>query len=465
MWRHRATMTASHSGQPWRAVFFLLGLAISVTMLIRSQVSGDPLSMLARGWLLADKGRWVAYGMETSAGGNSPGGLTSLLVGLPLFFWHDYRAPVVLILLSHMVAYFLLDRLVRETLGTPYRLVFCVLYWLSPWRMYFSAHVANTNYLFFFGALHAWTSYRLRLQPRFWASFLHICAVALPFQLHSSGFVLPVVTGLLLWRRALRLDYRAVACAAVLVAVSLVPWLLDAIHNPAILPGGSKGFPLRGLLFVFPLSRGILYWLRYASLAVCDKMIRFDFPAFPGFRLGSLVTFILSWLTEIVVDVSVIPALCASVWLWSRIRKRNARGFQNQSSRRMWLEQYVAWTFVGAVICFCLSPTTFMFWQGLVFFHAAVLPLVLWVTPLLHGRAVPRVRMAARAWVTACILILLAIAFRSPMYQPPGHDTRDVLRVADDPMLHDLGITDADGVVIVRGSGWEADVLRPVRGR
>lgn len=443
-------MIQTRGERRWRTVVFLLGLALSAAMLVRSQVRGDQLNMLARGWLLADKGRWVPYGVHTSAGGNSPGGLASLLVGLPLCIWRDYRAPVVPILLSHIVAYLLLDYLVKETLGLPHRLVFAVVYWLNPWRLYFSAHLANTNYLFFFGALHAWTSYRLRSQRRFWDSFFHVIAITLPFQLHSSAFVLPVVSGLLLYRRALKLDAVAATCAAVLIAASLVPWLFAAIRNPAILPVG-EGFPLRGLIFVFPFLRGILYWLRYASLAVCDKMIRFDFPAPAGSRFGALVAFILPWLTEAVADVSVIPAVAATLWLWRRVRKRNARGAPYRSSGRLWLEEYVACTFVGAAISCALSPTTFMFWQGLIFFHAAVLPLVLWVTLVLRSRLAPQVRTAARVWAVLAILLALAITLRSPMYRSAGPEEASAYRVADHPMLHDLDIGADQSIVIDPG--------------
>ena len=79
----------------WRLLaLFVIGLLISLIMLARSQVGGDQFNLLARGWLLADEGVWIQYGNPTSAGGNEPGGLTSLLVGLPLMVWRDYRAPV-----------------------------------------------------------------------------------------------------------------------------------------------------------------------------------------------------------------------------------------------------------------------------------------------------------------------------------------------------------------------------------
>ena len=53
-------------------------------MVIRSQVGGDQLNLLARGWLLAARGQFIPYGNPLSTGGKAPGGITSLLVGLPL---------------------------------------------------------------------------------------------------------------------------------------------------------------------------------------------------------------------------------------------------------------------------------------------------------------------------------------------------------------------------------------------
>jgi hypothetical protein len=80
-----------------RAVWtlFALGLLTALGLLAQSQVAGDQLNLLARGWLLAAKGRWIAYGNPMSTGGKEPGAITSLLVGLPLFLWRDHRAATI----------------------------------------------------------------------------------------------------------------------------------------------------------------------------------------------------------------------------------------------------------------------------------------------------------------------------------------------------------------------------------
>jgi hypothetical protein len=139
-----------------------LGAVFSILMLARSQVAGDQLNMLARGWLLVAEGQWIPFGLPTSAGGKAPGGLTALVTGLPLLAWKHHRAPSLLLLALQVVAYVLLDRLVSRIAGQGGRLLFAILYWLSPWRLYHSTFLWNPSYMLFFGALHLWSTHRQR---------------------------------------------------------------------------------------------------------------------------------------------------------------------------------------------------------------------------------------------------------------------------------------------------------------
>src|SRR5947199_8567747 len=96
---------AAASRTPWAiGSLFALGLALAVLMLVRSQVGGDQLNLLARGWLLAAKGRFIPYGNPMSTGGQSPGGITTRLVRLPRMLWQGHPAPGVLVLLLHAAA-------------------------------------------------------------------------------------------------------------------------------------------------------------------------------------------------------------------------------------------------------------------------------------------------------------------------------------------------------------------------
>ncbi|HXU47014.1 MAG TPA: hypothetical protein VN783_15910, partial [Thermoanaerobaculia bacterium] len=259
---------------------FAVGLAISLLMLWRSQVGGDQLNLLARGWLLAVEGQLIPDGNPLSTGGNSPGAFTSLIVGLPLLVWRDHRAPTVVILLLHLAAYALLDRIVRRDLGERARLPLALLWWLSPWRLYSSGFLWNPNYLFLFGPLHLWAIRRQRERPDLLASAVLVAGMGLAFELHPSALLLIASAGLLWLRRSFRIHWVGAALGALVVAITLVPWVAAAGQQPAIV-AAHKGFLGRGLLYVFPLLRGVSYWLRYSSLSVGGKMANYDFaPAF-----------------------------------------------------------------------------------------------------------------------------------------------------------------------------------------
>jgi hypothetical protein len=439
------------------SVLFVLGLVLSLLMVARSQVSGDQLNMLARGWLFTH-GEWVQFGLTTSANGKAPGGLASLLSGMPLLVWRDYRAPALLILLSQVVAYLLLDGTLRRALGERERLLFCVLYWLNPWRLYHSAFMWPANWLFLFGAVQLWAVYRQRRQPSFWASLLHVLALGAFLQLHAS-FILLVLAALLLVARGwFRPNWAGVALGAGLIALALIPWAEAAVANPALLPG-SKGFPFRGLILVFPLLRGVMYWLRYPSLSVGGDMTKFDFVPLLG-DAGRWAGVPLSVMAIAVGVASVAAPAMAAVWMWRRNRRRWRQRLPGISDRA-WLHGYVIWTFAASVASYALSPTTIMAWQGFSILHAAVLPLLLWATMLLRSRTRARVERLARLWVAALVVLLVLMAVASPRYRRGGRDAVGIKVHRDHPMYHELGILDHCSVTVDPTSTWMPDVFRP----
>ncbi len=72
----------------------------------------------------------------------------------------------------------------------------------------------------------------------------------------------------------------AAACLA-----SLAPWAWAVHRNAALMPG-SKGFMLRGIVYVFPFLRGVLYWLKLSSLSFVARMYDLDFTTAVGPTMG-----------------------------------------------------------------------------------------------------------------------------------------------------------------------------------
>ena len=434
---------------------FALGLALSLLLALRSQVGGDQLNLLARGWLLVERGEWVPYGNPSSSGGAVPGGVTALLVGGPLALWRNHRAAVLGVLLTQVVAFLLLDRWLREALGRRERLLFAVLYWLNPWRLVLSGFLWNPGYLLLVGAAHVWTMWRQRHGGRLVHSVVHALALGIGFQVHPSVVLLGMVSALALWSGHFRPSWTGLALGAGVAALPLLPWLLAILDEPGMLPT-SKGFLGRGLLLVFPLLRGILYWFRHASLHLSGAESRLDFAPSLG-ELGRP----LRALGLVVVQGAGVASLplpvLANLHLWRRARRRGWRRLLRPGrGRRGWVSSYARICFLAALAVYAIAPTTVMWWQGIGLLHAAVLPLALW------GGALARLRpqgvaLAARAWGTAATAIALLVAFGGTRHHCGGEDIVIPLR-HDHPMLHDLGIHDACRVPVQPG-GWWPDVL------
>lgn len=439
-------------------VLFGIGLAISAVLLIRGLPAGDQLNLLARGWLLAEKGTFISYGNPMSTGGKAPGGITTVLVGLPLMVWRDHRAPTVIVLLFHVLAYWLLDRTLRKILSPGERVLFAVLYWLNPWRLYFSGFLWNPNYLFLFGAVHLWSCFGQRDRPRFWMTFLHAAGLVLAFQIHAS-FLLLAMASFLLWLRGyFKIHWPAAIAGAVLAALPLIPWILELRAHPAIVTEADKGFLGRGLVYLLPGLRGIAYWLRYPSLGLPEKVARFDFGPLVGGSdpwLGPA----LSMLDRTVLALTAVFPLLAAIWLWRRNRHRWRRRIPAEASGRVWLHGYVIWCFAASVLVFALAPTTVMYWQVVLLFHATVLPLVLWAGALWRSRRGPLVKRLTTAYAAASVLVALAVALGSPQYRCGGRYDMRFLLVSDSPMFDDLGIRRDCPWPMSRPGGWWPDVL------
>lgn len=439
------------------AGLLLLGLALAVVLALRSQVSGDQLNMLARGWLFT-QGKWVHIGMTTSANGKAPGGSLSLLAGVPLLLWRDYRAVALLVVMAHLGGFLLLDRMLREALSEAGRRLFAVAYWLGPWRLLYSAFVWNANLMPFFGAIHLASSWALRRRAGFWATLAHVLALGIGLQIHASAALLGLLTFLLLSTRTIRLHWGAAALGATLVGISLIPWVEEVIANAQLLPAG-KGFPFRGLLLIFPLLRGLLLWLRFPSLMITSRMHAYDFTAAFGHTADALLTplaLAVAWLLGL---ASLAIPILAAPWFFKKIKRfRWVRGGQNG---REWLRRYVVVTFFAAALSFAASPTTPMMWQGFAILPTVVLGLVLWAEAVGRTRWRSLLAPVACLWLAGALTLSLAAAAGSPMYRRGGRSATTAVLARPHPMLEELNIVQHSSVHVAPEGRFTPDVFLP----
>lgn len=433
---------------------FVVGLALSLLMAARAQLNGDSLNLLARGWLWVAEGRFVPYGNPMSTGGKSPGGLTTLLVGLPLWLWSDARAPVVLIVVFHVLAYLILVTALRDVLTGTERLLLCLLYWLSPWRIYHSGFLWNPNYLFLFGALHLWSARRLQRRGDAWASFVHGLAPVLAFQLHASGALLFGASFILYIRRCLFPAWRALIGGALIAAIPLVPWAIE-VQRHASIATIQNGFPGRGLVLVYPVVRGVIYLLRYASLHVVQDMSTLDFVGALGPVSDAIVRWGLWFVIVVIGPLTVLLALLPWLQLFRTERRRPWRCPQPSTmDGRDWLRTYLVSCFLGAVLIFALDPTTPMHWQGLVLFHVAVLAPVLWLGDLSRSHRARPVMIGVGVFAGLGLLLTLGMSFGSNRYRCGGRLGVNLSLRADHPMLHELHVVDRCPYPFDSGGFW-----------
>jgi hypothetical protein len=407
----------------------------SLGMIWRSQVDGDALQLLLRGWSLAEDGVLIPYGnpLSAGAGGYEPGPATSVLVGLPMMVWRDHRAPSVLILLFHLASWLILDRVVREAVSARERFVFFLFYGLSPWRMFFSGFVWNPNYLYLAGAIHLWACWRQRERGGFWPSAALAGSLGLAAQLHPSTVILGFATVVLLARRRIRLHWGGVAAGVLMVALTLVPWAAAVAADPSLLPGhgGDGGRSVAKTLH--NVVRGLSYWCSLPSLAVPTRITLFDFGPALGETADRILRPVHYVVTEFVFEATALPV----AWIFARtLRRRRPRPLRP----RDWLKGYAGAAILGGVIAFAAIPTTIMMWQVLVVFHAALLLLVVRLADLRMWRGGRFARAATAVLLAGFVWIDLAAAVASPAYRRGGYAAMTAIVPPGHPMVSGLGI-------------------------
>jgi hypothetical protein len=440
-----------------------IGLAVSVLMVWRSQAGLDQYYLLVRGWMLVSEGWLVPFGNHMSAGGFQPGPATSLFVGLPLFFWEDHRAINLSILLTHLVAYWLLDRTLRDTLGARGRLLLCLLYWFNPWRMYFSAHLWNPNWVFLFGALHLWTANKMRQKPRFGYTLLHVFAIGVVFELHASFLILALASALLYWRGYIRVHWPAAVAGGVLALVPMIPWVFAVLDHPEIMPA-REGFMGWGLVTVHPMLRGVGYWLRYPMMHYSQQTVQFDFTPALNQRWDAVLTPIYTVLTVVVGPLTLLFSAAANIWMWRRQPDLRFARFPSDGSKREWVLGYVRWVFVASLISFALSPSTIMMWHALIAMHAAVLPVVFWVEKQWRMRQASRIRLAVVAYSILLFLVMVGMAFGSPLYRKGGRGAWGISVSEPHVMFERLGMLERTTVTIRPDGGVRSPLLNGPEG-
>lgn len=261
--------------------------AVSWFYQINQSFNHDQLQMLLKGYYAAFNSTYLPFGNESGIMGNVPGMLSSWLMGFPLqVYMHPY-APAVFQTLIRAIGIVIFANALSLLFTRRVVLLGTFLFALSPWTLYQSM-LYSPAYLTFCAPLVLNCLLRLRYdyhdhyhdknsRHRVFPSFFLIIAFGMIVQLHFSWPVL-VVGALILWLRLdIKVSYLGLGLGLLVVALSLLPYIQEVISNPNLLnhadASAQDGYFGYGLLHVYPLFKGLLYWLRFASFSVSEQAI------------------------------------------------------------------------------------------------------------------------------------------------------------------------------------------------
>lgn len=409
----------------WVLFIFAIGLLLQFFLSERSWIGGDQINLLRLGWSFAETGELLPFAKAKAGAGAIPGVFQQLLVGLPLRIIPHYQSPLIFIAIFHVVAGFLVLRVVRQGLGEQLALIFFFLYWLSPWRLYHSAFLWEPQYMFLPAAVHLWACYHQRQGGRFVHSVVLAASLILAMQIHNSFFLLVLLTGILLFRKQLRLHWPGIVLGSLIGSVTLLPSVLAIISGNMPPVSESSGFLGAGLVKVAPTLKGAWYWIRLGSLDIGNPYAEIVFFRSEHTQLWSQILLrtlqALSFLTVLV-------GIRASWWFFGLSlqrfrRKQKARDAQistpNTSAnlyKDNWFRPYCSSTFFALVGSAALAPITLQGWQVIVAFHAACVPVAAWLLYVKEARPKSFQVLLPTLFVLQLLLTLL-IGFGNPIFR------------------------------------------------
>lgn len=393
------------------AALLTLGAVIQIWLASRAGIHGDQYVFLDMALDFHETGQLKPVSKTMSGGGAIPGGFLQLLVGLPLKVWYDYRAPAILLVLFHLAAGLLAALTIRRAAGEAPALIFTVVWWLSPWRLYHSAFLWEPNYLFLPAACHLWACYGLRNRKGALASIILAATLLLTFQLHGSFLFLVVFTVVLLLRRAIKLQWEGALLGAVIGSLTLWPTAAAFFSGTLASPAPTGSFPGYGLMKVVPLLRGISYWFRLASLDLGRRIrgvVFLDGEWLETHAAGGL----LKWATLLLSALAAASILIVLYASWRWFRKKVPMDGEGPG----WLRTYVSSALISVVIVSALSPVTIQGWHVVVALPAACLPVTFWIHSAWPGGG-KILRTTVLLFVLLRLPEMILIGFGHPTYR------------------------------------------------
>lgn len=361
-------------------IIILLFAVISFYLGLNQKFTYDQLQMLLKGFHAAFTGEYLPFGNEASTMGNLPGQLSSWVIGFPLTLSMNAYSPLIFMIVVRCVAVLIFANALSLLFNSRVVIFGTIIYAFSPWLL-IQGMLFNPAFIPLGGALILNMLIRLRYERdkrdgglnRFICSILLMLGLGFCMQLHFSWPLIVILIGMLWLRRDIKVSYIGIFIGIALVAASLIPYFKELTVNHSLLnnpePYAQDRYIGYGFVHVYPIFKGILYWLRFASLLITKKAIvpeiTDDFST-----LAVVVTYAWIGISTLVGVITVLVVAFSNYFAIFNFR------LGNSSSQLRFVRGFTISALVAVIVVSGLNTLTLNYWQIAIALPFALIPLL-----------------------------------------------------------------------------------------
>lgn len=334
----------------------LIGIFLSLLMFKTLMIHNDNLQLMDKVQQIKATGQWVHHGNLATKMGALPGSFSTAVTALPMMVWYSPYAACAVILLFHLIGYFLLRSVALKINSDFNPVILAILFWLNPWRVE-QSELYNPGYLFLFSGVNLYSLYLMHEKKSFWGSFWLFVGLGFCFQVHFSVLILGLSFLYLFLIKKIKVNYLGFAAGFIIIALSLVPWLLQSLATKqTVLQTTSDTFLGKNLILVYPVIKAIIYFFRMGSTYFGRHIfseINFNWIAIDGLRFVVYSFFhILKWVVA-----------ATTLVLSFRFFYSEFKFYKKEFKQRPFIDHYLVSIFLGVIGAASLSPVEFNHWH------------------------------------------------------------------------------------------------------
>lgn len=368
----------------------LIFAVISFVFQLNQKFSFDQTQMLVKGFHALFTGEYLPFGNEASTFGNLPGALSSFVMGFPFNIYPHAYSPVIFQILLRCLAVLFFANGLAQLFSRRIVLLGTFLFAMSVWTfmqgmLYNPAYLPLGACLFFTALVHLRNDREnnIGFVGRFLWTVMCALGVGWCIQFHMSWPVLGLI-GLIMWiRRDVKISYVGAVVGVLIIAASVWPFVQEVYANPTLIKStdnySSDRYIGYGFVHVYPVLKGILYWLRFGSLLFTQKAVIPEID-YDEASLALLIP-VYAWIgiAHIVGGITVIFALMCNYFVIFRYRMANNAG------RQRFIRGFTISCVIAVIVSAGMNTLTLNFWQIAVVMPFALIPILARITQYNHS--------------------------------------------------------------------------------